>query len=123
MTRQQCFHSRPGTGVTHEVEVFLPFFLARAQRTQLVKLLPTYYQSRMRLYYRLHGCIRCNRNDKPHYSAGACCACYNLIRSRLLRLDQKYGAVYRDRESAAAKKLLDRLTSAQKLLRDLREVL
>jgi hypothetical protein len=111
------------TGVTQEIEVFLPFFLTKAQRIKLVQLLPPWYQTRMRMYYKFHGCIRCKKKGIPHYSAGACCACYNLIRHRLMRLDQKYGVLYQKRESDAAKNLLDRLMSAQKLLRDLREVL
>lgn len=121
MGAKTTFHSKRGSGLTNEVEFYLPFFLSRADRTRIVKLLPAYYQPRFRLYYKIHGCIRCKRKDKPHYSAGTCCTCYNLIRHRLKRIDEKYGSVYRDRQSAAAKSLISRLQSAQKLLRDLRE--
>ncbi len=111
------------SAISREIDHFLPLFLRKAQRIKLTKLLPPYYQSRMRLYFKLYGCLRCGRKDVPHYCDGACCACFNIMRYRLQRLDRKYGTLFQDRESAAAKNLLNRLTSARNLLRDLKEVL
>ena len=111
------------TAVSNEINHFLPMFLAKADRIKLTKLLLPYYQSRMGLYFKRYGCLRCGRRDVPHYCGGMCAGCSTMVCSRLKTLDRKYGALFKARESEAAKNLLRRLTSAKKLLRDLKEIL
>jgi len=52
-----------------------------------------------------------------------CGSCDALIGGRLKMLDRKYGALYKERESEAARHLIKRLTSAKELLRDLKGIL
>jgi len=106
-----------------EINFFLPMFLSKAARIELTKLLPPYYQNRMRLYFSRFGCLRCGRRDAAHYAHGMCGSCDALIGGRLKMLDRKYGALYKERESEAARHLIKRLTSAKELLRDLKGIL
>lgn len=62
--------------------VFQPWFLPRASRLAIDKLIPSGYRNKMRAYFEDYGCMLCGTQD-GYDANGMCRPCHHLIRRRL----------------------------------------
>jgi hypothetical protein len=69
--------------------LFQPWFLS-AEITQAIRvLIPPGYQSKMRDYFDVYGCMRCTREGVVYQANGFCRLCHNLIRIRIRKCIQR----------------------------------
>ncbi|SRR6266702_1253333 len=99
---------------------FPPWFLKKSTMRKIEALLPYYYHKRLRFYFDLYGCIRCNRKDVLYACSGLCRACQGLINERLMRSDRAMKRQYNTGAELPSAAFLKRWTIARKLLKDFR---
>ena len=100
-------------------EIFLqPWFLPQGTAFRIRDLLPASHQHKMRYYFEDYGCLKCGKRDVTYGSNAMCRICVGQTKLRFLfAIKRRWTAI----ERAADRKPpnLNRITEAQRLLRDL----
>jgi hypothetical protein len=108
--------------LTQQEDFFLPWFLTKAMRTRVEKLLPRYYHLRLRMYYKQYGCISCRKKTLLYGANALCKNCYAVVGDRLRRTDRRLQVRVGHEQDGVAEAFLRRLESAKDLLADLKGV-
>lgn len=104
------------------IAFFPPWFLEKKTLLKIRQMLPEFYHKRLRFYFEVYGCIRCNRKDVIYCCGGLCLKCQWTVYNRLKKSDEEMKRVYRPKkEHSHSAVLLKRHSVARRLLRDLRE--
>ena len=116
----RCSVARTSKPRRRKLLFFPPWFLKKSTMRKIEGLLPYYYHKRLRFYFDLYGCIRCNRKDVLYACSGLCCSCQGMINERLRRSDKVMKQLYDCGPGLPSALFLKRLTTARVLLNDFR---
>jgi hypothetical protein len=88
MTQQRRGKRKGRKRLTADELLFQPWFLS-SEITQAIRvLIPPGYQRKMRDYFDVYGCMRCNRENAAYQANGFCRLCHNMIRIRIRKCIQ-----------------------------------
>ena len=66
-----------------EVAMLQPWFVPKQTWKEVLRLLPSNWQRKMRYCFDDYGCLRCDRKNVQHHSCGMCVECFTRITRRL----------------------------------------
>ena len=111
-------HKRERKGMkspTADELLFQPWFLSSEIAQAIRVLIPPGYQRKMRDYFDVYGCMRCNRGDAVYQANGFCRLCHNMIGIRIRKCIRR--RLVGSREIVVPEAFVGAANKASKLLR------